>query len=171
MKLKEIRLKFHLMSVPKCPNKNMPGLFLMIVWGWSDNKPLSEPSMVRVRAYTLVTVDCLWIYVIYLPLFSDLVHCSAVQLAPWRHHVTMIIIVQISLRWPWQIWKKRIPNKTTHYRDVKKCLPNRLFRRRSTKAPKLRVTSRCAGNSPMTGEFDDVIMRNVIHSHNKAQQA
>ena len=33
------------------------------------------------------------------------------------------------------------------------CLRNRLFRRISKKASKLRVTVLCAGNSPMTGEF------------------
>ena len=51
------------------------------------------------------------------------------------------------------------------------CLLNRLFRRRSKKTSKLRVTGHCAGNSPGTGEFpaqmasnaenvsiDDVIM-------------
>ena len=51
------------------------------------------------------------------------------------------------------------------------CLLNRLFRRRSKKASKLRVADFCAGNSPVIGEFpaqraskiktfpfDDVIM-------------
>ena len=51
------------------------------------------------------------------------------------------------------------------------CLLSRLFRRSSKKASKLHVTSICAGNSPMAGEFpaqrasnaemfrfDDVIM-------------
>ena len=33
------------------------------------------------------------------------------------------------------------------------CLLNRLFRCRSKKTSKLRVTGICAGNSPMTGEF------------------
>ena len=33
------------------------------------------------------------------------------------------------------------------------CLLNRLFRRRSQKVSKLRVTGLCAGNSPVTGEF------------------
>ena len=33
------------------------------------------------------------------------------------------------------------------------CLLNRLFRRRSKKTSKLRVTGLCAGNSPETGEF------------------
>ena len=33
------------------------------------------------------------------------------------------------------------------------CLLNRLYRRRSKKTSKLRVTGLCAGNSPVTGEF------------------
>ena len=33
------------------------------------------------------------------------------------------------------------------------CLLNRLFRRKSKKTSKLRVTGHCAGNSPGTGEF------------------
>ena len=33
------------------------------------------------------------------------------------------------------------------------CLLNRLFRRRSKKTTKLRVTGLCAGNSPVPGEF------------------
>ena len=58
------------------------------------------------------------------------------------------------------------------------CLLNRLFRRKSKKTSKLRVTGLCAGNSPGTGEFphkwpvtrkmfpfDDVIM--LIESMNK----
>ena len=67
-----------------------------------------------------------------------------------------------------------------HYNDVimgamdhqpHDCLLNRLFRRRSNKTSKLRVTGLCAENSPVTGEFphkwpvtqkmvqfDDVIM-------------
>ena len=56
------------------------------------------------------------------------------------------------------------------------CLLNRLFRRRSKKTSKLRVTGLCAGNSPGTGEFphkgpvtrkmfpfDDVIMAFTLH--------
>ena len=33
------------------------------------------------------------------------------------------------------------------------CLLNGLFRRRSKKTPKLRISGLCAGNSPVTGEF------------------
>ena len=41
-----------------------------------------------------------------------------------------------------------VSNHQTH-----DCLLNRLFRRRSKKTSKLRVTGLCAGNSPVTGEF------------------
>ena len=36
------------------------------------------------------------------------------------------------------------------------CLLNRLFRRKSKKTSKLRVTGMCEGNSPVTGEFPAV---------------
>ena len=38
-------------------------------------------------------------------------------------------------------------------RQRQHCFLNRLFRRRSKKTWKLRVTGRCVGNSPVTGEF------------------
>ena len=41
-----------------------------------------------------------------------------------------------------------VSNHQPHY-----CLLNRLFRRRSKKTPKLRVTGLCAGNSSVTGGF------------------
>ena len=41
------------------------------------------------------------------------------------------------------------------------CLLNRLFRRRSKKTSKLRVTGLCAGNSPGTGEFPAQMASNV----------
>ena len=41
------------------------------------------------------------------------------------------------------------------------CLLNRLFRRRSKKTPKLRVTCLCAGNSPVTGEFPTEMASNA----------
>ena len=44
--------------------------------------------------------------------------------------------------------RESVSNHQTH-----DCLLNRLFRRRSKKTSKLRVTDLCAGNSPGTGEF------------------
>ena len=44
------------------------------------------------------------------------------------------------------------------------CLLNCLFRRRSNKTSKLRVTGLCAGNSPRTGEFPAQMASNVENS-------
>ena len=74
-------------------------------------------------------------------------YCIALQ---WRHHE-----------------HDGVSNRQPH-----DCLLNRLFRRRSMKTSKLRVTSLCAGNSPVTGEFpaerannaDNVSFDNVIMS-------
>ena len=41
------------------------------------------------------------------------------------------------------------------------CLLNRLFRRRSKKTTKLRVTGLCVGNTPVTGEFPAQIASNA----------
>ena len=43
------------------------------------------------------------------------------------------------------------------------CLLNRLFRRRSKKISKLRVTGLCAGNSPETGEFPAQMASNAAN--------
>ena len=49
-----------------------------------------------------------------------------------------------------------VSNHQPHY-----CLLNRLFRRKSTKTSKLRVTGLCAGNSLGTGEFPAQRVRNT----------
>ena len=43
------------------------------------------------------------------------------------------------------------------------CLLNHLFRRRSKKTSKLRVTGLCAGNSPVTGEFPAQMASNAAN--------
>ena len=45
------------------------------------------------------------------------------------------------------------------------CLLNRLFRRRSKKTSKLRVTGLCEGNSPGTGEFSAQMGSNAENFH------
>ena len=50
------------------------------------------------------------------------------------------VMHSITLTWSWARW-------------LLYCLLNHLFRRRSKKTSKLRVTGLCAGNSPVTGEF------------------
>ena len=49
-------------------------------------------------------------------------------------------------------WRHNGHDSVSHH-QAQCCLLNRLFRGRSTKTSKLRVTGLCAGNSPGTGEF------------------
>ena len=53
----------------------------------------------------------------------------------------------VTLRWRYN-GHDSISNHQPHH-----CLLNRLFRRRSKKTSKLRVTGLCVGNSPVTSEF------------------
>ena len=50
------------------------------------------------------------------------------------------------------LWRHNGPDSVSNHQPHD-CLLNRLFRRRSKKTSKLRVTGLCAGNSPGTGEF------------------
>ena len=59
----------------------------------------------------------------------------------------LVGFTHISLQWR-HIGHDGVLNHQPHH-----CLLNRLFRRRSKKTSKLRVTVLCAGNSPVTGEF------------------
>ena len=49
-------------------------------------------------------------------------------------------------------WRHNAHDNVSNHRPHH-CLHNRLFRHRSKKTPKLRITGLCAGNSPVTGEF------------------
>ena len=60
--------------------------------------------------------------------------------------------ITLFLLWPSLLWRHNgrgsVSNHQPHH-----CFLNRLFRRRSKKTSKLRVTGLCAGKSPGTGEF------------------
>ena len=66
-----------------------------------------------------------------------------------RHdaHLIHVSVMSFPLRWRHNGCDS-VSNHQPHH-----CLLNRLFRRRSKKTSKLRVTGLCAGNSPGTGEF------------------
>ena len=64
-----------------------------------------------------------------------------------RHMVLIIAQLQISLQ-----WRHNGRNGVSNFQHHD-CLLNRLFKRRSKKTSKLRITGLWAGNSPVTGEF------------------
>ena len=57
-------------------------------------------------------------------------------------------------------WRHNGRNGVSNHQP-RDCLLNRLFRRRSKKTPKLRVTGLCVGNSPVTGEFPTLMASNA----------
>ena len=79
-----------------------------------------------------------------LPSCAEPTSCSC--LCYWKVLFHSNMVTQ-SLRWRHNE-RDSVSNHQPH-----DCLLNRLFRRRSKKTSKLRVTGLCAGNSPGTGEF------------------
>ena len=122
---------------------------LIYAWtnGWISNRNAGDLRSHRTR-YD-VTVMC------QLPLyhssrtsyrhrhiFAEYFYCScSVFSLPVKLHVDE------TLQWRHN-GRDSVPNHQPH-----DCLFNRIFRRRSKKTSKLRVTGLCAGNSPGTGEF------------------
>ena len=75
---------------------------------------------------------------------------TPLHVAPTRYFhsvMTPAAVKERSLRWLHN-GRDGVSNHQPH-----DCLLNRLFRRRSKKTSKLRVTGHCVGNSPVTGEF------------------
>ena len=64
---------------------------------------------------------------------------SAESVSTWRHHHA-------------SLWRHNGHDSVSNH-QLHDCLLSRLFRRRSKKISKLRVTGLCVGNSPETGEF------------------
>ena len=54
--------------------------------------------------------------------------------------------------WGTLLWRHNGHDGLSNHQS-RHCLLNRIFRRRSKKTSKLRVTGLCVGNSPVTGEF------------------
>ena len=92
-----------------------------------------------------------------------------------KHFSTQMVnlnLKQLETRWCVALQWRHNGRDSVSNHQLHDCLLNRLFRRRSKKTLKLRVTGLCVGNSPGTGEFlaqmasnaemfpfDDVIMR------------
>ena len=75
---------------------------------------------------------------------------SVVSLVKCRCHIQQSILG--SLKRKALQWRHNGRNSVSNHQPHD-CLLNRLFRRRSKKTSKLRVTGLCAGTSPGTGEF------------------
>ena len=75
-------------------------------------------------------------------------HQSTVFSMPWCHH-----LFKLCPNFPPSLqWHHNESDGVSNHQP-QDCLLNRLFKRRSKKTWKLRVTGLCEGNSPETGEF------------------
>ena len=68
------------------------------------------------------------------------------------YHNVIVSISLVSSRFKSLQWRHNGRDSVSNHQPHD-CLLNRLFRRRSKKTSKLRVTGLCVGNSPGTGEF------------------
>ena len=73
----------------------------------------------------------------------------------WMPKDTMAARITGSLFGTTLQWRHNESDGVSNHRRLD-CLLNHLFRRRSKKTAKLRVTGLCEGNSPVTGEFPAV---------------
>ena len=122
----EFFIKISLKFVPRGSINNIPELVRIMAWRRPGDKPLSKPMMVSVLTHICVTRPQ-WINC-SLPLHDE---GSTMGVLPWRHNE-----------------RDGISNHQPH-----DCLLNGLFRSRSKKTPKLRITVLYEGNSPVTREF------------------
>ena len=76
-----------------------------------------------------------------------MVHPVVNYILEWHHIDRHAMELHITLQ-----WRHNERDCVSNNRRLR-CLLSRLFRRRSKKTSKLRVTGLCEGNSPVTGEF------------------
>ena len=114
--------------------------------------PLSEPMM----PYCLLTHLCVnrpqWVFCCCCFIFYVVV---VVVFQYERSTWSETGISMLTSHWCHNV-QDGVSNHQLHH-----CLLNRLFRRRSKKISKLRVTGLCAGKSPVTGEFPTQMASNV----------
>ena len=107
-------------------------------------------KVVRQNPVFLQQIDAV---TIFLPMAAELSMKAALPLA--KRIATASFHSSNTEPWDWNNllrWRHNGRDSVSSHQP-NDCSLNRLFRRRSTKTSKLRVTGLCAGNSPGTGEF------------------
>ena len=132
----------HRSSVNSPPKGQWHGaLMFSLIWAWINRwvKNREAGNLRRHRAHydVIVMLDCRNEY-----------SCFK-QTSLW---ITNAILPSISFPDDSLLWRHNGRGSVSNHQPHD-CLLNRLFRRRSKKTSKLRVTGLCAGTSPVTGEF------------------
>ena len=112
------------------------------------NKRLSKQSRLR---WFEATSDPLWrhcnalLHVVHSPCNGSAINAASVSMSWHLHGMSVVPVAPLQ-------WRYNEHDGVSNHQP-NDCLLTRLFRRRSKKTSKLQVTSLCAGNSPVTGEF------------------
>ena len=105
----------------------------------TNGKNYSDPGKIMQKGYGNSVAE-------YCSKTSNRISCFFLNLERVQHFLNVR-----KQKWPLR-WRHNGCDSVSNH-QLHHCLLNRLFRRRSKKASKLRVTGLCAGNSPGTGEF------------------
>ena len=158
---KNLRPKEDQLQVGSLASEISTTIFLWLKW--SRSLPTSMASRPAYCKYSGVTYD-------FMVSNTGGTYDLADQI-PSNHEICHFLVVSKSLALQWRHnGHDSISNHQPH-----DCLLNRLFRCRSKKISKLRVTGLCAGNSPGTGEFPAQMASNTEndsiwwHHHGKSE--
>ena len=120
--------------------------FICISFFWTLQIPFVVHNTTHVRYILVTKFICGWCQAI-----CSKLRCKMLEFPLCLPNIPnfwpVVYVCQHTLRWRHND-HAGVSNHQPHG-----CLLNRLFRRKSKKTSKLRVTGLCAGNSPGTGEF------------------
>ena len=140
----------------------LPRKFIAIHWEHDGGNSITSPS-IRLPGPIQLS-HSIWFQPTSLSRLWDSIHQTKRRLAIKSREFPQLQDMGSKLCDPLQ-WRHNGRDSVSNHQSHD-CLLNRLFRRRSKKTSKLRVTGLCAGNSLGTGEllfpFDDVIMHYKI---------
>ena len=144
------------------------------IWDWEAGEKVIPNNMTRGQSWERQPLPCsLWEWYVFHAAMSKLSD-QEVWKAPhdsWSYLNLKLLVTKIlkngmysleaTVTLTWRTadlflislrWRHNGPDGVSNHQPHG-CLLTRLFRRRSKKTSKLRVTGLCMGNSPMTGEF------------------
>ena len=112
-----------------------------------DTASANDPVLLGARTFAGTVMTALESRIYTPPEHEGLTHRGWDRMAAIFQRHFQIDFLERTLQW------RQNGRDSVSYHQPHDCLLNRLFKRRSKKKSKLRVTGLCVGNSPVTGEF------------------
>ena len=126
-------LRFLWSLFPKCPTENIPALVQIMAWGWSGDRPLSEPMMVNLLMHICITLPQ-WVNTLrpiqnVCHFADDILNCImfnekalisikiSLTIVPWGPVDNMTALFQIMV-WHWTGNKPLFETTMTYFTDA-----------------------------------------------------